>query len=82
MTKRLQYSRINLDRLLRERRLIAHIWGVEDVQSIRPDLNADQAWTVLQQIEKDLDSGRGITWDDLRDAANELLGPAPSGEEE
>jgi hypothetical protein len=64
----------NLNDLLFENRLIAHIWSVEDVQFVRPDLNAKEAWAVLKQLGKDLDSSRGITWDTLNEAATDLFG--------
>ena len=29
-----------------------HIWSVEDVQQLRPDLDDDQAWEVLQAVDQ------------------------------
>lgn len=59
----------DLTTLLHQQQLIAHIWSIEDVQSVRPDLSADQAWEVLLAVEKSLDCTRGITWDTIEMAA-------------
>lgn len=59
----------DLHDLLHEHRLIAHIWSVDDVQSVRPDLNDDQAWEVLLGVEKCLDCSFGITWEIIEAAA-------------
>jgi hypothetical protein len=64
----------DLGDLLFENQLIAHIWSVQDVKSIRPDLNDDQAWTVLQRIEEVVDRDQGITWDDLERTSYDLFG--------
>jgi len=68
---------IDIDTVLRERRQIAHIWGIEDVQACRPDLSDADAWTVLQQVERQLDSDLGITWKTIQWTAEDLF-PAPS----
>ncbi len=60
----------DLHSLLHQQQLIAHVWSIEDVQSVRPDLNADQAWQVLLAVEKSLDSNHGITWATLEQAAS------------
>jgi hypothetical protein len=67
---------IDIHELLAARRQIAHIWGIEDVQQIRPDLNDDQAWGVLKVIDERLDSEYGLSWDDIENAAEELF-PEP-----
>lgn len=59
----------DLQLLLHDNRLIAHVWSVEDVQSVRDDLNADQAWEVLLGVEKALDCNFGITWDIIETTA-------------
>ena len=46
---------VDIHELLAENRLIAHIWGIDDVQEQRPDLDDDQAWEVLQVAEKRID---------------------------
>ena len=63
--------------LLAERRQIAMIWGVEDVQSVRPDLTDDQAWEVLQDVDHHKDAELGITWLTLEMAAEHRFGDAP-----
>jgi hypothetical protein len=68
---------IDLHELLVQNRCIAHIWGVEDVREVRPDLNDDQAWQVLQTIDRRLDSVHGINWDTIEIVAEELFGPEP-----
>ena len=68
---------IDIHELLAQERKIAHIWGIDDVQCIRPDLDDDQAWQVLQDIERHLDSQYGICFDTLEIMADELYGPAP-----
>jgi hypothetical protein len=67
-------SELDIDDLLHDNRLVAHVWSIDDVRSIRPDLNDDQAWVVLQRVWKDLDSARGITWEDIEQAAYDLFG--------
>ena len=63
--------------LLAKRQQIAAIWGTEDVQSIRPDLSEQQAWEVLQQVDRYKDAELGINWQTLEYAAHELFGNAP-----
>lgn len=75
LSELLEYSdiervNVDIDWLLHQRRLIAHIWSVEDVQSVRPDLTDDQAWQVLLTVEHSLDSNLGITWATIEQAAS------------
>ena len=37
---------------LREHRIVATLWSDWDVLDLRPDLTEDQAWEVLQEVEK------------------------------
>ena len=46
-------AKIDVHVLLAPRRQIASIWSIEDVQEVRPDLTDDQAWEVLQQVERE-----------------------------
>jgi hypothetical protein len=64
--------------LLAERRQIALIWSIADVQSIRPDLSDEQAWEVLQDVDRHKDAELGITWLTLEMAAGHLFGDAPA----
>jgi len=66
-------STADIDELLAQRRQIAVIWSVEDVQSVREDLSDDQAWQVLLQCRNDHDSTHGITWDLIEHIANSLF---------
>lgn len=65
---------LELDKLLEENRMIAHVWTVADVRELRPDLNEDQAWRVLQACNDHLDSEHGITHDTIDQAASDLFG--------
>lgn len=67
--------------LLSARRQIAHIWGIEDVQSIRPDLSGEQAWEVLRDVDHHKDAELGITWLTLEMAAEHLYGSTPETDE-
>ncbi|HEX3146676.1 MAG TPA: hypothetical protein VHR66_01155 [Gemmataceae bacterium] len=67
----------DINQYLADTKRIAVIWGIEDVQAVRPDLNADQAWEVLQEVSHRASAERGITWDTLLDVAAELCGPVP-----
>jgi hypothetical protein len=73
---------INIHLVLAQRKQIAAIWSIEDVQEVRPDLNEEQAWQVLQAVERCHDAEFGITWLALQDAAEGLFGPPgqPGGE--
>jgi hypothetical protein len=53
-------------------RQIAIIWDVEDVQSIRPGLDDDQAMCVLGAVENKHDASIGVNWDVLEFWADEL----------
>lgn len=67
---------IDIQALLAERRQIVQIWSIEDVRGLRPDLNQDQAWEVLQSVDRDQDSVFGINWLTLETAAEDLFGVA------
>ena len=58
---------------LKRHRMIAIIWGIEDVQEVRGDLSDDQAWMVLQGLERNHDCEIGITWDVIEFFAEELF---------
>lgn len=64
---------IDIHELLGARRQIAHIWRVDDVQQLRPDLSDEQAWEVLKTIDERLDSEHGISWEDIETIAEELF---------
>lgn len=66
---------INIHELLADRKQIAIVWSVEDVQEVRPDLTDEQAWEVLQAVERQHDATIGITWLTLECAAEVFFGP-------
>jgi hypothetical protein len=72
---------IDIPALLAERRQIAAIWCVEDVQRLRPDLTAEQAWEVLELVERKHDAAFGISWTTLECVAKDLFGPAPDSQD-
>jgi len=56
-------------------------WSTEDVQEVRPDLTADQAWQVLQAAKKHHDATIGVNWSVLECHAQMLFGSAPETDE-
>ena len=72
---------IDIHEMLAERRQIALIWSIEDVQGIRLDLSDDQCWEVLQHVDRYKDAELGITWLTLEMAAEHLFGDAPETDE-
>jgi hypothetical protein len=72
---------VDIDELLAEHRQIANIWGTDDVRRLRPDLDDDQAWKVLQAVADRLgrsDCNVGITCGAVETVAAELF-PQPEG---
>jgi hypothetical protein len=69
---------IDIHELLAERKLIAQIWAIEDVQEVRPDLNDEQAWEVLEFIDSKKDAELGITWTTIECFAANLFPIASS----
>jgi hypothetical protein len=67
---------LDLRELLANRGQIALIWSIEDVQEIRPDLSAEQAWEVLDRVEHKHDAALGVSWDTLECHAEDLFGDA------
>lgn len=61
---------------------IAHVWCIDDVKGERPDLTEEQCKQVLEQVDQDLDSTVGITWDVIQDTAYSLFGPGPDTDPE
>jgi hypothetical protein len=73
--------RIDVHELLRQRRQVAVIWSVEDVQEVRPDLTDDQAWEVLQRCHDKHDCELGLTWTTIEIVADGLFPESPSAKE-
>ena len=74
------YSAVDLHALLEQRHLVAVLWGVEDVQSVRSDLNDEQAWAVLQRCRDKHDCNYGFTWEFIELVAEDLF-PAPHNDD-
>ena len=64
---------IDVHELLAKRRQIAVIWSIEDVQEVRPDLDEEQAWEVLQYCDKAHNSSIGLNWDSIEIVADDLF---------
>jgi len=63
-------------------RQIAIIWDIADVQSLRPDLNDNEAMNVLSAVENKHDANIGVSWDVLEFWADELYPQDEDNEEE
>jgi hypothetical protein len=68
---------IDIEQLLRQRRQVAVIWSIDDIQEVRPDLTDDQAWQVLQCCHDKHDGELGLTWTTIEIVADDLF-PEPS----
>lgn len=68
---------IDIHALLTQRRQIASVWSIEDVKELRPDLDDDQAWEVLQAAEDSHEGDIGINCSVLECHAEMLFGSAP-----
>ena len=75
-SRKTDYSKIDIHKLLEKRRQVAVIWCTEDVQNKRPDLNEDQAWEVLVQCRKVHDCEFGFTWNLIEFVADDMF-PRP-----
>lgn len=51
---------------------VAIEWGVEDVQSERPDLTDDQAWEVLKAVIDRHDANIGVNWEFICSVADDM----------
>lgn len=60
---------------------LADDWHIEDVQSVRPDLNEAQAADVLEAVADNFDASLGISWFTIEFWADELF-PAEEDEED
>ncbi|MCC7290444.1 MAG: hypothetical protein IT449_00110 [Phycisphaerales bacterium] len=68
---------LDIHLLLAERRQVAIIWSIEDVQSVRPDLTDDQSWHVLQRCIRAHDCEVGFNWMLIECVADDLYPKAP-----
>jgi hypothetical protein len=59
---------------LRTHQMIATLWSIHDVQNLRADLSDDEAWSVLQLVERRrYETDQAITSEMLRLIAEELF---------
>jgi hypothetical protein len=70
------YSHIDIDKVLKSRGQVAIVWSIEDVQGLRPDLNAEQSWDVLAECRDKHDSEWGFTYSFIWDVADRMF-PRP-----
>jgi hypothetical protein len=66
-----------LSALAKEQRQIAIVWNIQDVWNVRPDLNLDKAWQVLQAIDRNHDANVGVNWEVIECTAQSLFGDKP-----
>jgi len=62
---------------LATRQEVAVVWAVEDVRTVRPDLNDDQAWQVLQECRRVHDCNDGFNWLFIETVAENLYPETP-----
>lgn len=65
---------MSVHELLAETKQIALIWSTDDVLCVRGDLTVDQAWKVLQEVERRHDPENGVNYDTVSCIADELFG--------
>lgn len=66
----------NIHSILAQNGQIAFIWSIADVQQVRPDFTAEQAWEVLATAQRQHDAEFGINWLTLECIAEEMFGAA------
>ena len=52
---------------------IADIWCIDDINSIRPDLDDEQCMKVLLNAQYEYDANEGISWKVLESHANDMF---------
>lgn len=62
------------------KKLICIQWHIDDVLSVRPDLNQSQAWKVLEHIHKNHDASVGVNWDVI-EIVSDILFPEITSED-
>ena len=67
-----QASERDIRLLLIERRQIAQIWSINDVQALRNDLSEEEAWIVLQEVDRRQAINYGIDWGLVEYVSDEL----------
>lgn len=79
MTEQQEFLELTIEQIteiLAAKGYIASLWHVEDVKTIRPDLNEEQSLEVLQACERYHDAGIGINWHVIEHHAKALF-PKP-----
>lgn len=56
---------------------ISIVWHIEDVQSVRPDLNDVEARDVLAFVKDKHDANYGVSWETIEGAADYLYPTSP-----
>ena len=79
-SRKTDYSKIDIDELLKQRRQIAAIWGTDDIREVPPDLTDDQAWKVLKECNRRHDCNDGLTWDFIEVIADAVFPSSNDGE--
>ena len=64
---------VDARKLLAKHRMIGVVWCILDVQEVRSDLTDDQAWEVLQEVERKHNAEVGISWATLEFFADEMF---------
>lgn len=62
-----------IHRALADRHEIAITWSTVDVRHVRPNLDEEQAWEVLQQVKDIHDAEWGVSWATLATVADDLF---------
>ena len=55
-----------------ERKELVDTWCVDDVQTVRADLNDEQSFQVLCRVAHNFDAEYGVNWDTLKITADDL----------
>lgn len=57
---------LEIHKELKKAKCIALIWSIEDVLELAPSLSDNQAWEILQNVERRADACLGISWDSIQ----------------
>jgi hypothetical protein len=74
-TETTKLNDLSIHGLLAQRRQVAVVWSTENVQGVRPDLDDDQAWEVLQECRRLHDCELGFNWLLIETVADNLFRP-------
>lgn len=65
---------VDLDELLQQNRIIGHLWTINDVREVRPQLTEEQAWEVLRESQDSLAVDERLNWNHIEKVADDLFG--------